>query len=547
MTTAPPPVIVGRYQLIRPLGQGGMGTVWEGHDTVLDRPIAVKEVILPPGIGDEQRAELIERATREARTAARINHRGIIAIYDAVQQDGRPWIVMELVPSRSLDQVLAENGPLPAARAAEIGREVLSALTCAHAAGVIHRDVKPANILVGRDGRIVLTDFGIATFEEDPSLTRTGMVTGSPSFIAPERVSGAQAGPASDLWSLGATLYALVTGRSPFHRDSGMAVLAALISNEQADLTRVPPEIRPALAGLLVKDPAYRVGPEEADRLLAAAASGVVPGGPVPSGARPGGPLMDSPVGGAVAPDHDRSWQEPTRPVHDRSSGRKRRSRTARESVRDRLRGRMPDRWPSRTATLIAAVTLLGVAAGGWFLLQGEKADQTEGAGNRPAAVSAPPRTLALRSFSSDQGWSIQAPKAWKNDRNDYGQQWWSDPKGRAVLSIEVGEVEDGEADPMGYLEKMDRDFEAEGTKYERANLARVPVSVGEAAELEFTGFTATPSSEIVELKGGYRQVTRVISTGASLCFLHWQVREQYWDTFQPTMRAVFRSFITPS
>ncbi|MFF3669125.1 serine/threonine-protein kinase [Microtetraspora malaysiensis] len=634
MTTANPPVIVGRYRLIRPLGQGGMGAVWEGHDTVLDRPIAVKEVILPPGVGDEQRAELIERATREARTAARLNHRGIIAIYDAVQQDDRPWIVMELVPSRSLDDIVTEDGPLPAARVAEIGREVLSALTCAHAAGVIHRDVKPANILVGRDGRIVLTDFGIATFEEDTSLTRTGMVTGSPSFIAPERVTGTQAGPASDLWSLGATLYALLTGRSPFHRDSAMAVLGALISNEQADLGQVPPEVRPALAGLLVKDPAYRVGAEEADRLLAAVAGpmpggpmpgpapgGAVPGGfgpyggapgnrvsgpsvpgiPVPGGAMPGGhaprgampgdrisgqsmpglAVPGGPPAGGFAPNggvpgdrvagpsmtglpmpggpgpgrtppggpmpgagRDGAWPGGAHPQHAPSGPGPRphpMGSPTHPAWRARTSGWGLGHWALLAAAV--AVVLAVVTTVAWNLLDAATADG--GVGNDNASAATSTRPLPLQPFSADQGWSVRVPKSWKNHHSDDGVQWWSDPKGRAILTVQM--VASG-SDPMAYLREVEQALKVNsGNKYRQIGIHEVTRAAGQAAELEFTGFTANPADEMAEIKGGYREVQRVVSTGASLSYLRWQVRVKNWDAFQPTMKSVFKSFTAPS
>ncbi|WP_433350351.1 protein kinase domain-containing protein [Microtetraspora malaysiensis] len=628
VTTANPPVIVGRYRLIRPLGQGGMGAVWEGHDTVLDRPIAVKEVILPPGVGDEQRAELIERATREARTAARLNHRGIIAIYDAVQHDDRPWIVMELVPSRSLDDIVTEDGPLPAARVAEIGREVLSALTCAHAAGVIHRDVKPANILVGRDGRIVLTDFGIATFEEDTSLTRTGMVTGSPSFIAPERVSGTQAGPASDLWSLGATLYALLTGRSPFHRDSAMAVLGALISNEQADLGQVPPEIRPALGGLLVKDPAYRAGAEQADRLLTAVAGpmpggstpgpapggfgpyGGVPGGrvsgpsapgiPVPGGAMPGGhaprgampgdrisgqsmpglAVPGGPAAGGFAPNggvlgdrvsgpsmtglpmpggpgpgrplpggpmsgagRDGAWPGGAHPQHAPSGPGPRphpMGPPTQSALRARTSGWGLGHWALLAAAVAVVLAVVTVVA--WNLLDAGTADG--GVGNDNASAATSTRPLPLQPFSADGGWSIRVPKSWKNDHSDYVQRW-SDPKGRAVLTVEV---DNSDGDPTAYLSNVERTLEAQsGSKYRLIGRHELPLVAGQAAELEFTAFTAVPSPETGELKGGYREVLRVISTGSSLYSLRWQVRVKNWDAFKPTMQTVFKSFNAPA
>ncbi|MFD0890466.1 serine/threonine-protein kinase, partial [Streptosporangium algeriense] len=207
-------VVAGRYRLLRELGRGGMGVVWEGHDILLDRPVAVKEVLLPPNLAPAEHERQLTRTSREARTAARLNHRNIVAVYDVAEQDGRPWIVMELVRARGLD----EAGVLPVRQVAEIGRQVLSALKAAHEAGILHRDVKPSNILLDAEGRAVLTDFGIATVEGDTSLTQTGMVTGSPSFLPPERATNGDVGPWSDLWALGATLYAALLGHGPFER-----------------------------------------------------------------------------------------------------------------------------------------------------------------------------------------------------------------------------------------------------------------------------------------------------------------------------------------
>ncbi|WP_283138210.1 serine/threonine-protein kinase [Rhizohabitans arisaemae] len=274
--------VAGRYRLIRELGRGGMGVVWEAHDTLLDRPVAVKEVLLPPGMPPAEQARLFERTSREARTAARLNHRAIVAVYDVAQEDGRPWIVMELLEAKTLESLM----PLPPRRIAEIGRQVLAALTVAHQAGVLHRDVKPSNILIGRDGRVVLSDFGIAVVQGDTSLTQTGMVTGSPGFLAPERARGADAGPESDLWSLGATLYAASVGRSPFERSDAISTLSALLT-EEADIARAAPELRAVLAGMLRREPGHRIPAAEADRMLAAIESGARPAPPPPAPARP--------------------------------------------------------------------------------------------------------------------------------------------------------------------------------------------------------------------------------------------------------------------
>ena len=209
-------VVGGRYRLRDPIGRGAMGTVWRGRDELLDRDVAVKEVKVPPTLSPADRSSLYQRTLREAKTAARLNHPGVVTVFDVVEEDGRPWIVMELVQARSLERVLADDGPLPVPDAAGIGRQLVSALATAHAAGVLHRDVKPSNVLLAPDGRAVLTDFGIATFEGDERLTQTGMVMGTPEFTPPERIRGEPATPSSDLWSLGATLYAAVQGRGPY-------------------------------------------------------------------------------------------------------------------------------------------------------------------------------------------------------------------------------------------------------------------------------------------------------------------------------------------
>ncbi|WP_242614573.1 serine/threonine-protein kinase [Actinomadura roseirufa] len=264
-------LLARRYRLVTQVGRGGMGTVWQAHDEVLGRDVAVKEVILPHGLTDEERTVHHKRTFREARTAARLGHPGVVTVYDVVEEDDRPWIIMELIKSRSLDQVIKQEGPMEPRRAAEIGRQMLAALHAAHDAGVLHRDVKPSNVLVtatGRAGdRAVLTDFGIATASGDATLTQTGLVMGSPAYIAPERARGRVAGPASDLWSLGVTLYAMVHGKSPFERAEPMAALVAVISDEPDPPERGGPLV-PVIEGLLRKNPDLRMDAIEAGALL---------------------------------------------------------------------------------------------------------------------------------------------------------------------------------------------------------------------------------------------------------------------------------------
>ncbi|WP_261987206.1 serine/threonine-protein kinase [Actinomadura sp. HBU206391] len=260
-------LLARRYRLGKPVGRGGMGTVWQAHDEVLGRDVAVKEVILPHGLSDDERTIQYKRTFREARTAARLGHPGVVTVYDVVEEDGRPWIIMELIQSQSLDQVIKREGPLAPRRAAEIGRQMLAALHAAHEAGVLHRDVKPSNVLLGAGDRAVLTDFGIATATGDVTLTQTGLVMGSPAYIAPERARGRTVGPASDLWSLGITLYAMVDGKSPYERSEPMASLVAIISEEPEPSANAGP-LAPVIEGLLRKNPDERMDAREAGMLL---------------------------------------------------------------------------------------------------------------------------------------------------------------------------------------------------------------------------------------------------------------------------------------
>ena len=245
-----------------------MGVVWRARDQLLDRDVAVKEVHIADTLTDAERANAYQRTLREAKTAARLNHPAVVTVYDVCEDEGRPWIVMQLVHAQSLDQLLAASGPLPPRRAAEMGRQLLSALSVAHAAGVMHRDVKPSNVLLGTDDRAVLTDFGIATFQGDPKLTQTGMVMGSPGFTAPERIRGEDASPASDLWSLGATIYAAVEGHGPFEKRGGAITTMSAIINEDAPVAATAGALGPVIAALLRREPADRPDASTAARMI---------------------------------------------------------------------------------------------------------------------------------------------------------------------------------------------------------------------------------------------------------------------------------------
>ncbi|MFE6906586.1 serine/threonine-protein kinase [Streptomyces erythrochromogenes] len=266
-------LIANRYRLLSRLGEGGMGTVWRALDETLHREVAVKEVRAPAGLRTGDIARMYSRLEREAWAAARIPDRNVVTVHDVVMEDERPWIVMELIRGQSLADLLRAEGPLTPRHAAHIGAEVLSALRAAHAVGVEHRDVKPANVMLAEDGRVVLSDFGIAVVEGSTALTMTGEVVGSPEYLPPERALGRPSGPESDLWSLGVMLYAAVEGISPFRQDTALSTLRAVVDEEPPAPTRAGP-LAPVIAGLLRKEPSERTPAAEVAETLREIAHG---------------------------------------------------------------------------------------------------------------------------------------------------------------------------------------------------------------------------------------------------------------------------------
>jgi tRNA A-37 threonylcarbamoyl transferase component Bud32 len=244
-----------------------MGAVWRAHDELLGRDVAIKEIVWPPHTDPRELEIARRRAMREAQLTARLHHPNVTRVYDIIEEDDRTSIVMELVPYRSLREIVREDGPLSPTQAARVGLGVLAALRAAHEAGVVHRDVKPANILLGPEDRVILTDFGIAKAADSPALTESGVLIGSPSYTAPERARGERAGAPADLWALGASLYVAVEGRPPFDRDGALASLTAIVADEP-DPPGHAGALWPVIAGLLGKDPSTRLGIAEAERML---------------------------------------------------------------------------------------------------------------------------------------------------------------------------------------------------------------------------------------------------------------------------------------
>ena len=260
-------LVAGRYRLAERIGRGGMGTVWCADDEVLDRRVALKQLHEQPHLSPDELGTLYERMRREARSAARVTHPGVVVVHDVVEDDGRPCVVMEYVPGPTLDDLLRDGRTLPPREAARIGLVMVSALRAAHAAGVLHRDVKPANVLLGTGDRVVLTDFGIAMTAGSPTLTRTGEMVGSIDYMAPERVRGLASGPSSDLWALGATLYRAVEGRPPFRRPTAMETAYAIATEAPAPPRRAGP-LGPLVESLLARAPEDRPSAEETERAL---------------------------------------------------------------------------------------------------------------------------------------------------------------------------------------------------------------------------------------------------------------------------------------
>lgn len=273
-------VVGGRYLLLELIGAGGMGRVWKADDRLLRRPVAIKEITTPTDVSTSEMLDLQFTTMREARAAARLDHPGVIKIFDVVWRPGRSWIVMEYVPSRSLQEAVLADGPLSHQAAARVGLGILSALRAAHGSGVLHRDVKPQNVLLATDGRVVLTDFGLATLGDQPAGEPEPLV-GSPFYVAPERLKGERSSESSDLWSLGATLYTAVEGRPPFRRETTTRSLSALAAEAPDPLTHQGP-LAAVLDGLLVKDPAARMTADQVEPMLRKVADRAIGVFPVP-------------------------------------------------------------------------------------------------------------------------------------------------------------------------------------------------------------------------------------------------------------------------
>ncbi|MFF6886453.1 protein kinase [Streptomyces sp. NPDC012421] len=373
-------LLAGRYRLGALLGRGGMGTVWRAVDETLGRTVAVKELRFPSSIDDDEKRRLITRTLREAKAIAKIRNNGAVTVYDVVDEDDRPWIVMELIEGKSLADAVREDGVLTPRRAAEVGLAILDVLRSAHREGILHRDVKPSNVLISDDGRVVLTDFGIAQVEGDPSITSTGMLVGAPSYISPERARGHKPGPAADLWSLGGLLYAAVEGCPPYDKGSAIATLTAVMTEPVDPPKNAGPELEQVIYGLLAKDPAQRLDDARARVLLRAVLDAPEPT-PEP------GPEVTR-----IVPLPTRPEQEPQTPATAREK--------APEPAAERVRGALAS---VRNAAAAAKAEAKGKdRAKGRDAEKGPARGTANGAGPSAASPQAGSRTAPVRAPLTD-------------------------------------------------------------------------------------------------------------------------------------------------
>ena len=530
-------VIAGRYRLLDPLGTGGMGTVWLAEDVVLGREVAVKEVTFPRGLSDEDRAVLRERTRREARAAARLDHPSAVTVYDVIEDGGAPYLVMEYVDARTLAQVVKSDGPLSPQRTAEVGLALLGALEAAHRQGIVHRDVKPGNVMLRSDGRVVLTDFGIATSTGDSSITSTGLLLGSPSYIAPERAKGEQPGPASDLWSLGATMFTAVEGRPPYDAGEPLLTVTAVVTGEHAPFVSAGPLV-PVLEGLLERDPEQRLTAPAARQALLEVIASATQADTRP-GARPSSPSNpDKPaertaallVGGGHEPlaaetaVASPTTAEPAPPARPRLRRPALAPVPTQPPAHDDQVGPAPRRrWAVPALLALALLAAVGVAG---FALSSDEprapgtvaaqdpvtAATPDGQASAPAsaapsaapsapappgATPAPAASLGAspaagavpagwETYTSKAGWTAAVPASYQQSAFRSGQQYRDARTGR-TLRVETTAPGGGKDDAVQDREGAAASFAKRHPSYEEIGISAVDYRGYEAADWEFT------------------------------------------------------------
>lgn len=506
-------LVGARYQLEESIGHGGMGTVWRATDRLLQRAVAVKEVQLPPTVPEEERAVTRSRVLREARAAARISHPGAVIVYDVIEEDGRPYIVMELVEAPTLEDVVRQGGPLDEERAARVGLEVLGALEAAHAQDIVHRDVKPANVMLPEPGHAKLADFGIASVKGDPRLTATGLVLGSPSYMAPEQASEDVTGPASDLWSLGATLYYAVEGEPPFDRGQAIPTLTAVVGEDPRPLRKAR-TLREPIEALLAKDPAQRPSPDVLRRMLEVALQGGAPTEPAPA------PVATTQVETHVAPEPAPA----PAPAYARPKARP---------------------W---LAVLAAAGVLLVVAVLLFASMGDDEGGTRERNRNRnavnapadaeaePPADDAPPDTSVgglVPYEDPDAGYQVSYPEGWDVQPVDDTRTDFRDPETGAYLRMDWTPTPGD--DPLAPWQAQSDSFAARYDDYEVVRLEETTFQGHPAAVWEFTYVDGGAQLHAIDIG---------IVTDTYGYALNFQTPAEDWEESQALFEAIKESFV---
>ncbi|MCL6738307.1 serine/threonine-protein kinase [Streptomyces neyagawaensis] len=532
-------LVAGRYRLTEQIGRGGMGTVWRGEDEVLGRQVALKQLHVQPHLAPDDLARLYERTRREARSAARVAHPNVIVVHDVVDDevdgDGRPCIVMEYVPAPTLADLLTDGRTVPPEEAARIGLGMIAALRAAHAAGVLHRDVKPGNVLLGADGRVVLTDFGIAMTADASTLTKTGEMVGSIHYMAPERIRGQKPGPASDLWALGATLYQAVEGRPPFRRLTAMEAAYA-IAVDPLEPLKQGGALEPLIEALLVKDPEERPTAEQTEQALRAVLSGTttttLPGPSATGAPGPYGRHGDTDRHTTVAVGHTltRPGPEPGsgpgRGTHRDPEARARRGRRSRRRV---------------LVTLAVAVTVAATVIGATLYAASNPSANTTpdgGADGSPTPSYSPPPVPDGYHLVKDKSLDVSfpVPDGWTvSQRTSEGVVHID---GTGLVRLEVGMVDPAGSHPMAHF----KDIEA-NTKlnypgsYRKLRMQKTTLRGQPAAVWEFTFRGRARTFRAIDVGFG-REGEREYD-------IYLSAPDLEWDTYRPVFDKVRDGFIT--
>jgi eukaryotic-like serine/threonine-protein kinase len=529
--------VAGRYRLGNPLGVGGMGRVWLAYDEVLHREVAVKQLVLPFGLADDEREELRLRTLREARAAARLSHPNIVRIYDVLHGELQPWIVMEYVPSRSLSQVLTEQGPLPVDQVARIGLAVLSALAAANRVGVLHRDVKPSNVLIADDGRVVLTDFGSAILDDtDGEITRTGLILGSPQYLAPERAQKGISTPESDLWSLGATLYTAAEGHSPFDRPTVASTLIAVATERPRPFARAGP-LKPVLTGLLRKNPRARMTVSETERRLhriagpgpttvrLAPAQRPAPS-PAPTSPAPTSPAPTSPAPTSSDPTSPApTSSDPTFPVPASSP--------ADEPPTALVPAVPPARRPRWLRWAVAGVAAVVLVLGGVVVTaqRHHAPAASRAAPTRSSPRPAQPLPANLTRWSDPSGFTVPVPVGWKPVRDGPTAMSWYQPGGAGTLRVHAWDP----LDPDPVVAMTREEARARLDNYHRVRIEALPGLRGAAWEYTFTG----PTGDLHGQDRGF------VARGRAY-LIEWRVPAALWQANLAEYTAIVDGFQPP-